>query len=115
MDNLAIYYHFDVLRDLRDDMIDPVAIAALDFVIDLYDNDKLNKEYQQYILYEDEKFIAQGTLEELSKLTGLKSETIRFYSSPSNLKRIDEIKKKGKKHARSKFYVATKVFNYNDD
>ena len=110
MDNLSIHYHFDVLRELRDDMIDPAAIAALDFVIDMYNKNKFKREYQQYILYEDEKYVAQGTIDELSKITGLKSETIRFYSSPSNLRRIEEIKKKGKRNARSKFYVAVKVW-----
>lgn len=110
MDNLTIHYHFDVLRELRDDMIDPTATAALDFVIDMYNKNKFKREYQQYILYEDEKYVAQGTIDELSKITGLRKETIRFYSSPSNLRRIEEIKKKDKRHARSKFYVAVKVW-----
>lgn len=43
---------------------------------------KKGRKYNVYALYKGDMFIAEGTLDELSKITGLKKTTIMFYKSP---------------------------------
>lgn len=45
---------------------------------------------KEYALYKGEEHVAFGTLEELAEREGVKPSTIRFYSKPSYLKRIEE-------------------------
>ena len=40
-----------------------------------------------YALYNDDEFIALGTYRQLEELTGIKHETLRFYGSPSYMRR----------------------------
>lgn len=49
----------------------------------------------EYALYKGEKLIAMGTVEEISKKTGLKESTVRFYKSKNYKKRTSE--KNGKR------------------
>lgn len=46
-----------------------------------------NRKYIVYALYKGDKFIAEGTIHELSTQTGLKASTIRFYMSKAYQKR----------------------------
>lgn len=45
-----------------------------------------------YAIYKGDKFIDLGTKKELSERLGVKERTIKFYSSPSYLKRKAESK-----------------------
>ena len=47
---------------------------------------------QEYALYKGDKYLFGGTIEELAKYLGVKPHTIRFYSTPCYLKRIDNRK-----------------------
>lgn len=40
-----------------------------------------------YALYKGDDFIMLGTLEDFSQRTGVKKETLKWYSTPSQLKR----------------------------
>ena len=44
----------------------------------------------QYVLYKGEEVLGVGTADELSRRLGLHPQTIRSYSSPSHMRRIDE-------------------------
>lgn len=42
----------------------------------------------EYAIYKGDEFLDLGTVEELSKKFNVKKETISFWASPSNLKRV---------------------------
>ena len=42
-----------------------------------------------YALYKGDKFITEGTKKEIAEYTGLKVETLSFYSTPAYLKRVE--------------------------
>lgn len=44
----------------------------------------------QYVLYKGEEVLGVGTADELSRRLGLHPQTIRSYSSPSHMRRIEE-------------------------
>ena len=46
-----------------------------------------HKIHKVYALYKGDKFIGEGTLEELSQQTKLKKTTLMFYGSPAYKKR----------------------------
>lgn len=46
-----------------------------------------NRKYIVYALYKGDEFIGEGTIHELSKQTGLKTNTLRFYMSKAYQKR----------------------------
>lgn len=46
-----------------------------------------------YALYKGDKYVCDGTLGELSKVTGLKPETLYFYSMPTYRRRIESYHK----------------------
>lgn len=45
---------------------------------------------KEYALYKGDKFIDIGTKEYLAELLNVKKETIEFYASPTQLKRIKD-------------------------
>ena len=45
---------------------------------------------REYALYKGDKFIDIGTKEYLAKLLNVKNETIEFYASPTQLKRVKD-------------------------
>lgn len=49
---------------------------------------------KQYALYKGDKYLFGGTIKELAKYLGVKEKTIRFYSTPCYLKRIDSSKER---------------------
>ena len=52
------------------------------------------KETALYAFYKGDEYVAEGTIRELADYTGLSIRTLKFYSSPVNLRR-NAIRKKG--------------------
>ena len=44
----------------------------------------------EYVLYKGEEIVGIGTADELSRRLGLRPQTIRSYSSPSHMRRVEE-------------------------
>ena len=44
----------------------------------------------EYVLYKGEEIVGIGTADELSRQLGLRPQTIRSYSSPSHMRRVEE-------------------------
>ena len=44
----------------------------------------------EYVLYKGEEVLGIGTADELSEQLGVRPQTIRSYSSPSHMRRIEE-------------------------
>ncbi len=45
---------------------------------------------KEYALYKGEEILAIGTVKEIAKETGLKTETVRYYHSPAYKKRCKD-------------------------
>jgi hypothetical protein len=44
----------------------------------------------EYVLYKGEEIVGIGTADELARRLGLRPQTIRSYSSPSHMRRVEE-------------------------
>lgn len=49
---------------------------------------------KEYAIYKGDDHIAYGTAKELAEKLGIKPETIKFYATPSYLKRVENSEKK---------------------
>lgn len=65
-----------------------------------------------FALYKGEEFIDIGTAKELAKKMNVKSETIRFLSTPAKLRRIERRKNKNKP---SRAMICVKIEDEEDE